>query len=87
VGGARHALIEIMGANLRTEEAIRLGETKAKLLRNHRGELPVRWRTFDQACMDAFEQGSSARRRRSCTAPSAAVVARAVDTVKKPAAK
>ena len=30
IGGGRHALIEIMGANLRTQEAIRLGESDGK---------------------------------------------------------
>jgi twitching motility protein PilT len=30
VGGARFALLEIMGANLRTQEAIRLGESEGK---------------------------------------------------------
>ena len=30
VGGARYALLEIMGANLRTQETMRLGESEGK---------------------------------------------------------
>jgi twitching motility protein PilT len=58
VGGARHALIEIMGSNLRTQEAIRLGESEGKTFYEIiEASYPFGWRTFDQACLEAFEEG------------------------------
>jgi twitching motility protein PilT len=39
IGGGRHALLEIMGANLRTKETIRSRrKRRQELLRNHRGQ-------------------------------------------------
>ena len=58
LGGARVALIEIMGATMRTEEAIRLGESEGKSYYEIiEASYTFGWRTFDQACLDAFEQG------------------------------
>src|SRR5579863_454572 len=57
VGGGRFALLEIMGANLRTKETIVQGETEGKsfyeiIEANH----TFGWRNFDQACLDAYDQ-------------------------------
>ena len=58
VGGGRHALLEIMGSNLRTQESIRLGESEGKTFYEIiEASHPFGWRTFDHACLDAFEQG------------------------------
>src|SRR5487761_2601335 len=53
VGGGRHALVEIMGSNLRTQEAIRLGESEGKTFYEIiEASYTFGWRTFDQACLD-----------------------------------
>jgi hypothetical protein len=39
------------------EESVAKGERREKFLRDHRGSYTFGWRTFDQACLDAFEQG------------------------------
>ncbi|HTV76488.1 MAG TPA: PilT/PilU family type 4a pilus ATPase, partial [Candidatus Baltobacteraceae bacterium] len=58
VGGARFALLEIMGANLRTQEVIRMGETEGKTFYEIiEASHPFGWRTFDSACLEAYEQG------------------------------
>lgn len=58
VGGGRWALLEIMGASLRTKDAITLGETEGRTFYEIiEASYPFGWRTFDQACLDAFEQG------------------------------
>ncbi len=55
VGGGRYALLEMMGANLRTKETIVQGETEGKsfyeiIEANH----TFGWRNFDQACLEAL---------------------------------
>src|SRR5438874_2418048 len=51
ISGGRQALLEIMGANLRTQEAIRLGETEGKTFYEIiEASAPFGWRTFDSAC-------------------------------------
>src|ERR1041384_5715229 len=58
VGGGRFALLEIMGANLRTKESIVLGESEGKSFYEIiEASYPFGWRTFDQACLEAYEQG------------------------------
>ena len=58
IGGARQALIEIMGSNLRTQEAIRLGESEGKTFYEIiEASYTFGWRTFDQACLEAYEEG------------------------------
>src|SRR6516164_2483371 len=58
IGGGRHALVEMMGSNLRTQESIRLGESEGKTFYEIiEASYPFGWRTFDQACLDAFEAG------------------------------
>ncbi|HEX4341814.1 MAG TPA: PilT/PilU family type 4a pilus ATPase [Verrucomicrobiae bacterium] len=58
LSGGRHALLEIMGSNLRTQESIRLGETEGKSFYEIiEASQPFGWRTFDQACLDAYEAG------------------------------
>ena len=58
VGGGRHALLEIMGSNLRIQESIRLGESEGKTFYEiTEANYTFGWRTFDQASLDAYEQG------------------------------
>lgn len=58
VGGGRFALLEIMGSNLRVQESIRLGEAEGKSFYEiTEASYPFGWRTFDHACLEAYEQG------------------------------
>lgn len=58
VGGGRFALLEIMGSNLRVQESIRLGESEGKSFYEiTEASYPFGWRTFDHACLEAYEQG------------------------------
>ena len=84
LGGARHALIEIMGANLRTEEAIRLGESEGKTFYEIiEASYPFGWRTFDHACLDAFEQGIVSEETALMYCTKRSVVSRGIDNIKK----
>jgi twitching motility protein PilT len=57
-GGGRYALLEIMGANLRTQETIRLGESEGKSFYEIiESSQSFGWRTFDYSALEAFEQG------------------------------
>src|SRR6266536_642327 len=58
VGGGRTALLEIMGASLRTKETIQQGESEGKTFYEIiEASYHFGWRTFDHACLEAFEQG------------------------------
>jgi twitching motility protein PilT len=58
VDGGRHALLEIMGSNLRTQETVRMGETEGKSFYEIiEASHSFGWRTFDQSALEAFEQG------------------------------
>src|SRR4029079_13107940 len=58
IGGGRHALLEIMGSNLRTQESIRLGESEGKTFYEIiDASLAFGWKTFDAAVLEAYEQG------------------------------
>ena len=57
-GGGRHALLEIMGSNLRTQETIRLGESEGKSFYEIiEASQPFGWRTFDFSALEAYEAG------------------------------
>ena len=84
VGGARFALLEIMGANLRTQEAIRLGESEGKTFYEIiESSYPFGWRTFDHACMEAYEQGIISEETALLYCTKRSVISRAIDNVKK----
>jgi twitching motility protein PilT len=58
VGGGRHALLEIMGSNLRTQETIRLGESEGKSFYEIiEASQPFGWRTFDYSALEAYGAG------------------------------
>lgn len=58
IGGGRQALLEIMGSNLRIRDSITMGEGEGKTFYDIiEANYTFGWRTFDQACLDAFEQG------------------------------
>ena len=58
IGGGRTALLEIMGASLRTQESVRLGESEGKTFYEIiEASQPFGWKTFDHACFEAYENG------------------------------
>ncbi|MGO8765241.1 MAG: type IV pilus twitching motility protein PilT [Limisphaerales bacterium] len=84
IGGGRHALLEIMGHNLRTEESIRLGESEGKTFYEIiEASYNFGWRNFDHACIEAFEKGIISEETALLYCTKRGVVARAIDLVKK----
>jgi twitching motility protein PilT len=58
IEGGRHAILEIMGSNLRTQETIRLGESEGKSFYEIiEASHPFGWRTFDFSVLEAYEGG------------------------------
>ena len=84
IGGGRYALIEMMGSNLRTQETIRLGESEGKTFYEIiEASYPFGWRTFDNACLDAFEQGLITEETAMLYCTKRSVVSRGIDNLKK----
>jgi len=84
VGGARYALFEIMGHNLRTEETIRLGESEGKTFYEIiEASYTFGWRNFDHACIEAFVQGVITEETALLYCTKRGVVSRAIDNIKK----
>ena len=84
VGGARYALFEIMGHNLRTEETIRLGESEGKTFYEIiEASHTFGWRNFDHACVEAFTQGVITEETALLYCTRRGVVSRAIDNIKK----
>jgi twitching motility protein PilT len=84
VGGGRLALLEIMGSNLRTQEAIRLGETEGKTFYEIiEGSYSFGWRTFDNACLEAYEQNAITEENAVAYCTKRNVVTRGIDNIKK----
>src|SRR6202142_706495 len=85
VGGAsRYALLELMGSNLRTQEAIRLGESEGKTFYEIiEASYPFGWRTFDHACMEAFEQGIITEETALLYCTKRSTISRGIDNLKK----
>jgi len=84
IGGGRFALIELMGSNLRTQETIRLGESEGKTFYEiMEASYAFGWRTFDAACLDAFEQGLITEETALLYCTKRSVVSRGIDSLKK----
>lgn len=57
INGGRHALLEMMGNNIRTKDTIIQGESEGKTFYEIiEASSTFGWRTFDQVCIEAFEQ-------------------------------
>ncbi len=83
-GGGRSALLEIMGSNLRTQEVIRLGESEGKTFYEIiEASSPFGWRTFDQTCLETYEQGLIAEETAMLYCTKRSVVTRGIDAIKK----
>jgi twitching motility protein PilT len=84
ISGGRFALTELMGSNLRIQESIRLGESEGKTFYEIiESNYTYGWRNFDNACLDAYEQGiiSEETAMLYCTKRSA--VSRGIDNLRK----
>jgi twitching motility protein PilT len=84
IGGGRHALLEIMGSNMRIQETIRLGESEGKSFYEIiDASYTFGWRTFDQACLEAFDQGLITEDTAMLYCTKRSVVSRSIDNIKK----
>jgi twitching motility protein PilT len=84
VGGGRHALLEIMGSNLRVQESIRLGETEGKSFYEiTEASQPFGWRTFDFSALEAYEQGKITEETALLYCTKRGPVTRGMDNIKK----
>jgi twitching motility protein PilT len=84
VGGGRHVLMEIMGANLRTKETIIHGETEGKSFYEIiEASYTFGWRNFDAACLDAYEHNLITEETAMFYCNKRGVVSRNIDKVKK----
>ena len=84
LGGGRQALLEIMGSNMRIQETIRLGESEGKSFYEIiDASYTFGWRTFDQACIEAFDQGLISEENAMLYCTKRSVVSRSVDNLKK----
>ena len=84
VSGGRHALLEIMGSNLRTQETIRLGESEGKTFYEIiEASYTFGWRNFDQACIEAYENSLITEDTALLYCTKRSVVSRAIDNIKK----
>jgi twitching motility protein PilT len=84
VGGGRQALLEIMGNNMRTKESIEKGESEGKTFYEIiESSYTFGWRSFDQAVVDAFEQGLITEENAALYCSKKGVVTRRVDNIKK----
>jgi twitching motility protein PilT len=83
-GGGRHALLEIMGANLRTQDTIIHGESEGKSFYEIiEASHTFGWRTFDSACLEAYEQGLITEETAMLYCSKRGVVSRSIDQIKK----
>ncbi len=84
IDGGRHALLEIMGSNLRTQESVRLGESEGKSFYEIiEASAPFGWRTFDQSVLEAYEQGKITEETALLYCTKRGPVARGIDNLKK----
>ena len=84
VGGGRYALLEIMGANLRTKESIVHGESEGKSFYEIiEANYTFGWRTFDDACLEAYEHNIVTEETALLYCSKRGVVSRNIDKVKK----
>ena len=83
-GGGRHAMLEIMGSNLRTKETIVQGEAEGKTFYEIiESSNSFGWRTFDSAAVEAFEQGIITEETAMLYCSKRGPVTRAIDNMKK----
>ena len=83
-GGGRVALLEIMGSNLRIKDSIVMGEGEGRSFYEIiEANYPFGWRTFDQACLDAYEQEAISEEAAILYCSKRGPVTRGIDNFKK----
>src|SRR3954469_1832666 len=83
-GGGRSALLEIMGSNLRIKDSITMGEGEGKTFYEIiEANYTFGWRTFDQACLDAYDQGLISEETALLYCSKRGPVTRGIDNIKK----
>lgn len=83
-GGGRLALLEIMGSNLRIKDAIVQGEKEgSSFYEIIESSYTFGWRNFDQACLDAYEQGQISEETAMLYCTKKGPVTRGIDNIKK----
>jgi twitching motility protein PilT len=84
VGGGRHALLEIMGSNLRTKESVVLGESEGKSFHEIiEASYTYGWRSFDQSCLEAYEANIISEETALLYCSKRGQVQRGIDNIKK----
>ncbi|MEK7686008.1 MAG: PilT/PilU family type 4a pilus ATPase [Verrucomicrobiota bacterium] len=84
IGGGRHALLEIMGSNLRIKDSIVMGEGEGKSFYEIiDASYTFGWRTFDSACLEAYEQGLITEENAQLYCTKKGPVTRGMDNIKK----
>jgi twitching motility protein PilT len=84
IGGGRQALLEIMGSSLRTKESIVFGEGEGKSFHEIiEASYTFGWRSFDQSCLEAYEQGIITEETAMLYCSKRGPVQRGIDNIKK----
>jgi twitching motility protein PilT len=84
IGGGRHALLEIMGSSLRIKESIMFGESEGKSFHEIiEASYTFGWRSFDQSCLEAYENGLISEETAVVYCSKRGPVQRGIDNIKK----
>jgi twitching motility protein PilT len=84
IGGGRHLLMEILGHNLRTKEAIALGEGEHRSFYEIiEASSPFGWMTFDQSILRAYEGGHITEETAKLFATRRGRILRGIDLIQK----
>jgi twitching motility protein PilT len=84
IGGGRHAMLEIMGSNMRTKESIVQGENEGKSFYEIiEASQSFGWRTFDFSALEAYEQGIITEDTAMLYCSKRGPVTRGIDNIKK----
>ncbi len=84
IGGGRLALLEIMGSNLRVKESVIFGESEGKSFHEIiEASYTFGWRSFDQSCLDAYENGVISEETALLYCSKRGPVQRGIDNIKK----
>jgi twitching motility protein PilT len=84
IGGGRHALLEIMGSNMRTKDTILQGESEGKSFYEIiDASYTFGWRHFNSACLEAYEHGLITEETALLYCSKRGPLTRSIDNVKK----
>ena len=84
MGGGRHALLEVMGSNLRIKESIVFGESEGKSFSEIiEASYTFGWRSFDQSCLDAYDNNIISEETALLYCSKRGPVQRGIDNIKK----